>query len=86
MRLPIPPPGRLRRRIMRVYAAGVNRQYGLPAGAGTKIRRERIWPRMSMAEWSRPRRAYNKKPAFAGFCLFESWCPGEDSNLHGFTR
>ncbi|SBV35319.1 hypothetical protein STPYR_10249 [uncultured Stenotrophomonas sp.] len=27
-----------------------------------------------------------KKPAFAGFRLFESWCPGEDSNLHGFTR
>ena len=28
----------------------------------------------------------HEKTRLRGFDLLESWCPGEDSNLHGFTR
>ncbi len=28
----------------------------------------------------------HKKTRLRGFRRFASWCPGEDSNLHGFTR
>ena len=28
----------------------------------------------------------HEKTRFRGFFSFSTWCPGEDSNLHGFTR
>ena len=81
-----------RRRAPDAVAVGVHPDCG--GGAQSDARPDRrqyetpgsgCWHRLSTARRVWPAMAQQKTRS-RGFFRSESWCPGEDSNLHGFTR